>query len=69
MAKFEYRRDENGVHLAADGENILRLACEVSFLIHNLYNTLMRRDPMLAHAFRYYIVLGNEDDSPQWKVN
>ena len=69
MAKFEYRRDENGVYLAADGENILRLAGEVSFLIHNLYNTLMRRDPRLAAVFRHYIVLGDQDGSPQWKIN
>lgn len=66
MGKFEYLHDEKGVHIEANQSDVLRLAGEVSYLIHQLYNIILRRDPQQAAMFRRCIILGNADDSPQW---
>ena len=64
--RFEYRHDERGVHIEASQGDVLRLASEVSYLIHQLYNILRRRDPVQVDLFKFYITQGNADDSPQW---
>lgn len=62
--RFEYRHDEHGVHIEANQGDVLRLAGEVSYLIHQLYNILRRRDPRQAELFRHYITIGSDGDSP-----
>ena len=64
--RFSYLHDEKGVHIEANQGDVLRLAGEVSYLIHQLYNIILRRDPQQAAMFRRCIILGNADDSPQW---
>ena len=59
--------DEKGVHIEANQNDVLRLAGEVSYLIHQLYNIILRRDPQQAAMFRRCIILGNADDSLQWE--
>lgn len=70
MNTFEYKRTNHGVMIRGGGGDIQSLAAEVGYLAHELYSTLMRKDPMLGEAFKHYVILAMMDpDTPTWNVS
>lgn len=69
MSSFEYRRDSNGVCLRDTHGDVQKLAAEVGFMTHQIYSALMRQNPELGKAFRFFVVKGMLSGSPTWKLN
>lgn len=70
MNSFEYKRTSSGVMLKGGGGDIQSLAAEVGYLAHELYSVLMRKNPMLAEAFKHYVIVAmTSPDTPTWTIS
>lgn len=67
MMKFEC--EGNNCRIENTG-TVLDAASEVSLLIHGLYCSLVKHDPIMALIFRKFISESvSRDDSPVWDVS
>lgn len=67
--EFFYHRGDSGVTIHTSGSSVKKLAAEVGYLIHNLYSSMYRKNPVLADVFRQFVIQAvTKPDAPTWEV-
>ena len=67
--EFFYHRGDGSVTIRTSGSSAKKLAAEIGYLIHNLYSSMYRKNPVLADAFRQFVIQAvAEEDMPTWQV-
>ena len=67
--EFFYHRGDGSVTIRTSGSSAKKLAAEIGYLIHNLYSSMYRKNPVLADGFRQFMIQAvTKTDSPTWLV-
>ena len=67
--EFFYHRGDFGVTIRTSGSSVKKLAAEVGYLIHNLYSSMYRKNPVMAQGFKEFILQAvNDARTPTWEI-